>query len=149
MTTEKVDTMERVRLNLSEQISELEKKLADLKEAEGILPLIPEQIRDATEWHSIKKGKDNQWELETGWLSPNEGDKLAMQLKTLGVQNMRTHLLSIINHWQWKGVFSANGVDFVVKIDGGNKPPLCTVKEEQVTWTQYKAVCEQTGQEID
>ena len=47
------------------------------------------------------------------------------------------------------GIFTNNnGIAMKVLIDGGSKPPTCSVEESAITITTYKTICNQTGEEI-
>ena len=116
--------------------------VAKRKEGKGIIDQMPKGLANI-DWYTFKKLAPNKWYLETMMVSEEEANKLIDNLKIMGIIALPSKHLVWSNRWQYTGYLIMNGIEVVVKIDGGSKPSNCRIEEirkveEVVT---YKAIC--------
>jgi len=123
--------------------------VAKRKEGKEIIKHLPEGFADMR-WYSFQKLEDKQWCLETWGMNEKEADEFILKLKLLGIYGLKSTYRSFNNSWVYKGVFGINGVELVIKIDGGSKPQNCRIEEtkEVKEVITYKAICEETEEEV-
>jgi len=151
MTTTKTITTLEEKLN-QEYIESLKRHkliVAKRKEGKELIRHLPEGFADMR-WYSFQKLEDNKWYLETWGMKAEEADEFIKQLKIMGIYGVKSKYRSFDNSWQYTGSFGINGVELVVKIDGGSKPQNCRIEEtrEMKEVITYKAICEDTEEEV-
>ncbi len=116
--------------------------VAKRKEGKDIISQMPEGLADI-DWYTFRKLDTNKWYLETMAVSEEEANKLIKELKTMGIIALPSKHQEWDNRWQYTGYLVMDGIEVVVKIDGGSKPPNCTIEEvrEVKEVVTYKAIC--------
>lgn len=136
--------------DVAEARKDYNKRLATRKEGTEIAKQLPGFITSIG-WYAFRKEAKGEWYLETWSTSDEEGDKLIRQLKIWGMQKLKSKFAGgLSNRWQFEGVIMVGDIELTIRIDGGSKPPNCTIEEikefkEVIT---YKAICEETGEEV-
>ena len=77
----------------------------------------------------------------------NQGVDLVKVCKMAGVQGLVTKMWNP-NDWYAHGEMAMGDVTVKVSINGLPNPPTCIIEPYTETVTKYRAICEQTGEEI-
>jgi len=151
MTTTKTITKLEEKLNgeYAESLKSHKLMVAKRKEGKKIIKQLPEGFADMR-WYAFQKLEDNKWYLETWGMEEKEADEFIKKIKVMGIYGLKSSYRAYNNSWQYTGSFAVDGIEIVIKIDGGSKPPNCRVEEhkefkEVIT---YKAICEETEEEL-
>ncbi len=126
----------RIHLNIKwhEECLERYKRLKDFVEG------VPEDILNLDVTFDIDYGKKIT-------MCGFGGEKTYIALKVTGVVGLRKKLL-YEKEWGAKGTVLLNSKEIGVTIYSVEQPPNCHIEEYTVTETKYKAICEETGEEI-
>jgi len=102
------------------------------------------------DWYVFRKQYKNEWYLETFIVGEETGDELVKLLKLWGVFRMKPHYKAFNNTWCFECSAMIGDIELTIKIDGGSKPPNCTIEEtkEMKEVITYKAICPETGEEL-
>ncbi len=123
--------------------------VAEHKKGEDLIKQMPRELLDIN-WYDFRQLEPGKWYLETWGMPGAEGDDFIKELKMMGVHGIKSTYRAFANSWEYKGLFAVDGVEIVVKIDGGSKPPNCRIEEtrEMTEVITYKAICEETEEEV-
>ena len=150
MTTEvKVNRLtEKAERACTEAKRQLVNAVEGLEWAKELSSILAEYLLEV-DWYRFEKQEKNEWYLETHGLEEREADKLIHQLKIDGIYGLKSTFRRS-NSWYYKGSFRVGDDVFTIMIDGGSKPPACRIEEtkEFKAVITYKAVCEETGEEV-
>lgn len=111
--------------------------------------LLPKSVLNQN-WYVFRRDGNHQWYMETWGMKPGEADALVTQLKILGVCSIKSHFNQYNQSWCYEGSFLSGEDTMTVRVDGGSKPSACRVEEikEVKEVITYKAICEETGEEV-
>ena len=125
------------------------KAALSLDKAREIAPLLPDIILEQS-WYLFRETETKKWYMETWFLKEDEADALIKQLKIAGVYGIKAKFNSYNKGWTYTGNFIVGEDEIEVKVDGGSKPPQCRIEEikEFKEVTTYKAICDETGEEV-
>ena len=118
--------------------------------AKDLSVILPQSVLD-TEWWCFRHEGDHKWYMETRTIAePNEADKLVRELKLAGVYAIKSHHNQYSDRWVYEGKFLMGDDIVTIRVDGGSKPPTCHVEKvvEVKEVITYKAICEETGDEL-
>ena len=104
-------------------LKEHKRIVAKRKEGKAIIEQMPDGLANL-DWYCFKKLAPNKWYLETMMVSEEAANKLIGELKAMGIIALPSKHLEWNNKWQYTGYLVMDGIEVVVKIDGGSKPPL-------------------------
>jgi len=151
MTTTKTITKLEEKLNgeYAESLKRHKLMVTKHKEGKELIQHLPQGFADMR-WYSFQKLEDNKWYLETWGMPEVEADEFIKEIKLLGIHGLKSTYRSFNNSWEYRGSFGINGVELVIKVDGGSKPQNCRIEEhkELKEVITYKAICEETGEEV-
>ena len=151
MTTTKTITKldEKLNKEYTESLERHKRMVVKRKEGKEIIKQLPEGFADMR-WYAFSKLEDGKWYLETWGIEEKEADEFIKQLKLMGIYGLKSIYRAYNNDWQYTGSFAVDGVEIVIKIDGGSKPPNCRIEEtkEMKEVITYKAICEETEEEV-
>jgi len=126
----------------------LQKALSNYEQAKEFCNLLPEVIT-GHDWYFFRQDEPGKWYMETWCLDEEKADTFIKELKIVGVYGFHSKFINS-NCWHYTGSFVIGDNEFTVKVDGGSKPPLCRI-EETKEWKEvisYKAICDETGEEV-
>ena len=129
-----------------ELIKKRQEQLHQAIKAREMASLLPPELQALngeadTGWYGI----DLRLEFYTFY---NKGIDLLKVAKIAGVQGLSPKMYSPDN-WHAVGQFVlTNGSRAEIHLGYLPKPPACRIEEYQETVTKYKAICEETGEEI-
>ena len=77
-----------------------------------------------------------------------ESEATLRTLKMAGVQGLTPKIGYAPDSWVAYGNFVVDGKKVTVQISGLPKPPTCRIEEYEETVKKYRAICNETGEEI-
>jgi len=112
---------------------------------------IPESLQEIDWWILHRNHADNaDWYMETNIVDNEKGAELRRQLGLLGAVNFREVYKGHSEAWKCHCYLRIGEETVLVCIDGGATPPACRIEAttEMQEIITYKAICENTGEEI-
>ena len=114
-------------------------QLARLAQLETFLEVVPEEIKSL----NVKLASDYSGRLS---IIGYDEDTLKA-LKTTGIMGLRK-TLSYDTNWRADGKVFLGGQEVDVIVHAVEQPPTCRLEEYTELVTKYRAICEETGEEI-
>ena len=118
--------------------------LEDAQKARELIELLPEELLVLE--GSADCNSDGELKV-TFHLYRNTNVDLLRVCKIAGVQGLVTKMLSP-NDWYAHGNMTIEGVNITISIYGLPNPPRCIIEPYSKTVIKYRAICEETGEEI-
>jgi len=115
------------------------KQLVRLAKLESFLEGVPEEIK------TLEINLDIDYTGKISLLGFGEDTLKALQIA--GAVGLRKTLAGG-QTWAANGKVFLNGREVDVRVNSVEQPPACRLEEYSVTETRYKAICEETGEEI-
>ena len=120
-----------------------------VQEAEAALTIV-DQLPEAIQ--QLDGEADTGWYGEklrlTFWHQFNPNVDLLRVLKMAGVQGLVPKMGYAPEYWNANGEFILDGGKVAVCITGLPKPETCRIEEYTETVTKYRAICNETGEEV-
>ncbi len=140
------NTITKLEQNLKDEyklsLKDHKKIVAKYKQGKELIKQMPEELANM-DWYFFRKLDSTKWYLETTVLSEEEANQVMDNLRPMGVIALPSNHNEWNDRWQYTGYLILDGLELVIKIDGGSKPPDCRIEEirkmeEVIT---YKAHC--------
>ena len=115
------------------------KQLVKLAKLEAFLEGVPEEIK------SLNTSLDIDYSGKISLHGYKEDTLKGLQIAgAVGLKKT----LAYGKTWEAKGKLLLNGQELEVSVSSVEQPPACRLEEYSITETRYRAICEETGEEV-
>ncbi len=128
-----------------EMIKTRANSLREASEALKLIELLPKELQEID--GEADTGYYGQLLRVSIWAGYNKDIDLLKFLKTLGVQKLAPKMIAP-DSWAADGEFAVDGKIVGIHVYSLPKPLACHIEEYQETVTKYRAICDETGDEI-